>query len=63
MPDITMCRPTQKCKLKNSCWRHTAQASDYQSMADFSDKLDDFVCEFYYSDVGKHKGRRDERTN
>ena len=66
MPDITMCIPSEeKCKLKKSCWRYTAIASDYQSMSDFSKNLvnDRYICENYISDVGKHVEVRDARSN
>ena len=35
MPDITMCLASD-CKIKNSCYRHTAKPDRYQSYSDYS---------------------------
>ena len=35
MPDITMCLASE-CKIKNSCYRHTAKPDRYQSYSDYS---------------------------
>jgi hypothetical protein len=50
MPDITMCSGTG-CELKDTCYRHTAKPSDYQSwflVVPYDPGVDD-ECEYYWS--------------
>ena len=48
MPDITMCKG-KECPIKDTCYRYTAKASDYQSY--FSEIPYDFKkkeCDNYW---------------
>ena len=38
MPDITMCVGTG-CPLRETCYRYMAEPNEYQSSADFTDKV------------------------
>ena len=44
MADITKCQG-RNCERKETCYRYTAQADDWQSWSDF-DQLED--CEYYW---------------
>lgn len=55
MPDITMCSG-EECALKESCYRFTAKASEYQSY--FIDPpIKDGECRYYWEDeqISKQK--------
>ena len=38
MPDITLCNPTQGCRLKQGCYRFRAIPDKLQSYSDFSNE-------------------------
>ena len=46
MPDITMCSGIG-CPKKQSCYRHTAKASDYQSFF-MTPPIKDGECDHYW---------------
>ena len=50
MADITKCANAEECPLKNSCYRHTAVDSEFQSYANFYDDQDPEPqnCEHYW---------------
>lgn len=50
MADICMC-PGGLCSIKESCYRYTALASEYQSMfiePPFQNKMDGTACGYYW---------------
>ena len=51
MADITKCQG-RNCERKETCYRYTAQADDWQSWSDF-DKLED--CEYYWKIESEEK--------
>lgn len=51
MPDITMCRGDE-CPRKQSCYRYTAKASDYQSFF-MTPPVKDGECDHYWEDEPK----------
>lgn len=51
MPDITMCRG-DGCPKKQSCYRYTAKASDYQSFF-MTPPVKDGECDHYWEDEPK----------
>ena len=51
MADITKCQG-RNCERKETCYRYTAQADDWQSWSDF-DQLED--CEYYWKIESEEK--------
>jgi len=51
VPDITLCRPNGRCRAADTCYRASAEPSDYQSYANFAPtngpSTDKDKCEYY----------------
>jgi len=47
MADISMCSG-EGCELKETCYRHTAKSSDYQSFFGASPNSTPTECEYYW---------------
>lgn len=54
MPDITMCAGGN-CKIKESCYRHTAFPNPYRQSFFAEVPGDDTSCEYYTPDRGENK--------
>lgn len=61
MPDIAMCEGGS-CKLKETCYRHTAKPDYYQSY--FSEPpVDGDKCDYYLPDRRKERSRTDTKSH
>lgn len=57
MPDITMCSG-DGCKIKESCYRHTAFPNPYRQSFFAESPGDDKSCEYYIPDRGENKVKK-----
>lgn len=54
MPDIAKCT-SEECPKKQSCYRYTAKASDYQSYFMTPPLKEDGTCEYFWNNKGYKK--------
>ena len=57
MPDITMCEGTG-CKVKDKCYRHTAEPHPYRQSWFMNVPGKDKTCEYYWEAISKSQLRR-----
>ena len=48
MADITMCRPTNDCPVKETCYRYTAKPNPYWQSLITGEAVDEYGCEMYW---------------